>query len=75
MIRHIVLFKIKDEYKDELPQLLQVRGSPRGAWRDSFCDVISALTIPVGTARMPQPSSTMNEAIVLPTGVCGTMSP
>ena len=23
MIRHIVLFKIKDEYKDEIPQLVQ----------------------------------------------------
>ena len=23
MIRHIVLFKIKDEYKDELPQLVE----------------------------------------------------
>ena len=23
MIRHIVLFKIKDEYKDEIPQLVK----------------------------------------------------
>lgn len=30
MIRHIVLFKIKDEYKDEIPQLLKNFYSMKG---------------------------------------------
>jgi hypothetical protein len=36
--------------------------------------VISAVTMPVGTARMPQPSSIITLAIARPMSVFGTMS-
>ena len=37
--------------------------------------VISAVTMPVGTARMPQPSSIISDAMNRPMSVFGAMSP
>ena len=39
------------------------------------CAVISDVTMPVGTARMPQPMSMVKEAIARPRSVFGAMSP
>jgi hypothetical protein len=39
------------------------------------CAAISAVTIPVGTANVPQPMSIMKDAIKRPKSVFGTMSP
>ncbi len=37
--------------------------------------VISAVTMPVGTASVPQPSSSITEAMKRPSSVFGVMSP
>ena len=39
------------------------------------CAVNSALTMPVGTASVPQPSSIISEATRRPRSVLGVMSP
>ena len=43
-----------------------------GAWRSA---VISAVTMPVGTASVPQPISMITDAMNRPTSVLGVMSP
>ena len=53
-------------------QFGQVLGSKSGRWRRS---AISLVTIPVGTAKVPQPMSIMVDAINLPKSVFGVMSP
>ena len=56
------------------PQAGQAR-SIHTPGRRKLWAVNSALTMPVGTARMPQPSSIWNEAIRRPSSVRGVMSP
>ena len=53
------------------PQCGQLLGASRRVCRN----VISAVTIPVGTASTPQPRSIMIVAITRLSGVCGVMSP
>jgi hypothetical protein len=59
-----------------LPQAAQVRSDRAGPSRPApWRRVISAVTIPDGTAWMPHPSSSRNYAIPLSRFVCGVMSP
>ena len=57
-----------------LAQRVQTRMRPTGS-RRKYWAANSALTMPVGTARMPQPSSIWNEASSRPSSVFGVMSP
>ena len=63
------------------PRLGKVRDLPEGHCRglsaasDSRRVVISAVTMPVGTARMPQPSIITTLATTRPRLVRGAMSP
>ena len=58
------------------PQLAHWRPSPglAAGWPKRSA-AISAVTIPVGTARIPQPSSIMKLATARPRSVFGVMSP
>ena len=58
---------------DKFAYLGGFSGSSGGrAWRRT---VISAVTMPVGTASVPQPTSIMAEAMKRPSSVLGVMSP